>query len=159
MEPLWRKRMAKHDESAEHWQALKTERVQRARKKKHAKAPTPEVDLTHTLGNLHSPDETIRARAARELCPCRTDWDVFEQTLDTLRRMTKDPSPVVRANALHVFEDAFELDTESLPTSPQTITNEMAARRRQMRWRRESEESTRQRPRDRRERETSLRGR
>jgi len=132
--------MAKRDEAAEYWQAQKSERIQRARAKKQTRIPEREFDLQKTLSDLHAPEETTRARAARELCPCRTDWDVFEQTLDTLRRMTKDPSPVVRANALHVFEDAFEIDTESLPTSPQTITNEMAARRRQMRWRREGEE-------------------
>jgi hypothetical protein len=151
--------MARRDETADYWQAQKSERIQRARARKQTKLPAPEVDLQQTLSNLLAPEETTRARAARELCPCRTSWDLFEQTLDTLRRMTKDPSPVVRANALHVFEDAFELDTESLPTSPQTITNEMAARRRQMRWRREDEERTRQSSRDRRERETSPRRR
>jgi hypothetical protein len=132
--------MPKRDEVAEYWRARKTERVQRARGKKQTRMPAHEFDLHQTLSDLHAPDEATRARAARELCPCRTDWGVFEQNLDTLRRMTKDSSPVVRANALHVFEDAFEIDNESLPTSPQTITNEMAARRRQMRWQREDEE-------------------
>jgi hypothetical protein len=49
--------------------------------------------------------------------------------------MTKDPNSDVRANALHVFEDAFELENEGLPTTPQAVTNEMVARRRQTRWR------------------------
>jgi hypothetical protein len=138
--------MAKRDEAAEYWQARKRERIERAREKKHGRTPAHEFDLQQTLSDLQAPDEATRARAARELCPCRTDWGVFEQNLDTLRRMTKDPSPVVRANALHVFEDAVEIDNESLPTSPQTITNEMAARRRQMRWRREEEEDELARP-------------
>jgi hypothetical protein len=133
--------MARRDAVAEAWQRRKAERVRSAREKQHAKEPAHGTDLEQTLADLCSPDETARARAARELCPCRTDWGVFEQTLDTLRRMTKDPSPLVRANALHVFEDAFEIDNQGLPTSPQTITNEMAARRRQMRWRMDDEDT------------------
>ena len=126
--------MAKRDEAAELWQRRKVERDRRVREKKHAKEHACELDLERTLAGLGSADETTRAKAARELCPCRTDWEVFEQTLGTLQRLTKDPSPLVRANALHVFEDAFELDNQSLPTTPQAITNEMAARRREMRW-------------------------
>jgi hypothetical protein len=127
--------VAKRDEAAEYWQSRKVERVQRVREKKDARTPAAEIDLDRTLADLGAPDEAARARAARELCPCHTDWNVFEQSLDTLRRMTKDPSPLVRANALHVFEDAFELVSEGLPTTPQAYTNEMVARRNQMRWR------------------------
>jgi hypothetical protein len=151
--------MARRDELAEAWQRQKAERVRRAREKQHAKVPAHEPDLEQTMVDLCSPDETTRARAARGLCPCRTDWDVFEQTLDTLRRMTKDPSPVVRANALHVFEDAFEMDNQGLPTAPQTLTNEMAARRRQMRWRMDDEEEINGSAGDRRKREKSPRRR
>jgi hypothetical protein len=131
--------VAKRDQTAEYWQKQKAERVQKARNKKHEKTPAVEIDLERALANLRAADEAARAQAARELCPCRTDWNVFEQNLDTLHRMTKDPSPVVRANALHVFEDAFGLESQGLPTTPQALTNEMVARRNQMRWRSEDD--------------------
>jgi hypothetical protein len=127
--------LAKRDQTAEYWQERKAERVQKARRKKSARTPAIEIDPERTLANLHAVDEAARAQAARELCPCRTGWSVFEQNLGVLRRMTKDPSPLVRANALHVFEDAFELESQGLPTTPQALTNEMVARRNQMRWR------------------------
>ena len=85
--------MARRDEVAEAWQRQKAERVRCAREKQHAKVPAHEPDIEQTMADLHSTDETTPARAARELCPCRTDWDVFEQTLDTLRRMTKIRAP------------------------------------------------------------------
>ena len=127
--------MSKRDEASEYWQSQRAERSRRMREKKGAKTPEVEIDHERALADLAAPDEATRARAARELCPCHTDWRVFEQGLDALRRMTKDPSPLVRANALHVFEDAFELESEGLPTTPQANTNEMVARRNQVRWR------------------------
>jgi hypothetical protein len=127
--------VARRDNAAEYWQSHKAERVQRVRQRKSARTPAVPIDLERTRVDLDASNEATRARAARELCPCHTDWNVFEQNLDALGRMTKDPSPLVRANALHVFEDAFELVSEGLPTTPQALTNEMVARRRQMRWR------------------------
>ena len=124
--------MAKRDQKAEYWQSRKAERTRRSQEKKSARIPAEKIDLERALTNLRAADEAARAQAARELCPCRTGWNVFEQNLDTLRSMTKDPSPLVRANALHVFDDAFELENEGLPTTPQVFTNEMVARRNQM---------------------------
>src|SRR5712692_55570 len=129
--------MTRRDETTEIYRKRKAERNQRVREKKCARAPTPEIEREQILADLRSLDEVTRARAARQLCPCHADWEVFEQTLDALHRMTKDPSPLVRANALHVFEDAFELESQGLPTTPQALTNEMVARRNQMRWRRD----------------------
>lgn len=134
--------MAKRDQEAEYWQSRKTERTRRSRERKSAKVPAEKIDLERALANLRAADEAARAQAARELCPCRTGWNVFEQNLDTLRGMTKDPSPLVRANALHVFEDAFELESEGLPTTPQMFSNEMVARRNRMRWRPDADQDS-----------------
>ena len=129
--------MTGRDETTEIYRKRKAERDRRVREKKSARLPEREIEREQILADLGSADEATRAQAARQLCPCHTDWEVFEQTLDTLRRMTKDPSPLVRANALHVFEDAFELESQGLPTTPQVFTNEMVARRNQTRWRRD----------------------
>src|SRR5713101_6128098 len=126
--------MTGRDETTEIYRRRKAERDRRVREKKSARTPEREIEHEQILTDLRSADEATRAQAARQLCPCHTDWEVFEQTLDTLRRMTKDPSPLVRANALHVFEDAFELESQGLPTTPQALTNEMVARRNQTRW-------------------------
>jgi hypothetical protein len=136
--------MARIDPTEETWRRRREERVQRERDRKYrhrilraaAKNPRPvsEFDLERVLGEVQSPDEATRARAVRNLCPCRVGWRNFEQGIDVVTRMQKDSSPEVRRQALHVFEDAFEMASEGLPTSPRTITNEMAARRREMRW-------------------------
>lgn len=66
-------------------------------------------DVTRILGALESPDELIRAQAVRELCPCRVSWPVFHLWRKVVQRMRRDPSPLVRANARHVEEDAREV--------------------------------------------------
>ena len=62
--------------------------------------PTPEVE------GLAADDPQVRGRAVRSLCPCRVGWSPFEEHLDELERLCKDPDPKVRFNALHVREDA-----------------------------------------------------
>jgi hypothetical protein len=127
--------MAKRNETDEFWQARKAERVQRARQKKQAKAPPPcPVDPERIRVELQSPDAAVRARATRQVCPCRTDWETFQALLDPLHQLTKDASREVRAHALHVFEDAFGMESGGLPTTPRELTNEMVARRRATRW-------------------------
>jgi hypothetical protein len=102
--------------------------------KKHRSHPTETVDLDQIRADLASPDAAVRARAARQVCPCRLGWDGFEQCMDPVKKLQKDPSPPVRRAALHVFEDALEMENGALPTSPQTLTQEMAARKRRLRW-------------------------
>jgi hypothetical protein len=138
--------MPKRNETDEFWQARKAERVQRVREKKQAKTPPCPVDRERLRADLQSSEAAVRARAARAVCPCRTDWETFEGLLDTLRRLTKDASPEVRANALHVFEDAFERDNEGPPTTPQALTNELVARRCQARWQPDAAERPAARP-------------
>ena len=59
--------------------------------------------------NVQSPDEVVRAKLARGLCPCHAGWEVFEQHVSLAFRLLRDPSRAVRANALHVFEDAAHM--------------------------------------------------
>jgi hypothetical protein len=137
--------MAKRNPIQETWQQAKAERLQRESAKKYRRrilrtsekqqSPARDFDLNRIMAEAVSEDEETRARAVRNLCPCRVGWDSFEEGMEVVNKMRKDPSLEVRRQALHVFEDAYQMASEALPTSPQTITNEMAARRRQMRWR------------------------
>jgi hypothetical protein len=108
-----------------------------------SRSPAPsavEYDLDALLADFLSDDEATRAKAVRQVCPCRMSWDTFQRCMDLVRNLQKDPSRRVRAAALHVFEDAFEMDSSGLPTSRQEVTNEMVARRRQMRWETDEED-------------------
>jgi hypothetical protein len=58
------------------------------------------------LAELESPDERVRARAVRQICPCRMPWPVFYRLRKAAARLKRDPSPLVRANALHIEVDA-----------------------------------------------------
>jgi hypothetical protein len=113
--------MAKRDPSQEFWREAKAERVQRESEKKHRRrvlrvierqperARAAEVDPQRLMTDLRAPDEATRAKAVRSVCPCRLGWETFQETMETLEKLTKDPSPHVRAQALHVFDDAYGL--------------------------------------------------
>ena len=115
--------MAKRDESEETWQAALAERDRRARDKKHRhrvlrtternpeRAMALEPDVNRIVADFKAPDEAARGKAVRQVCPCRMGWEVFQETMEDLSKMTKDPSPYVRAQALHVFEDAYGLQS------------------------------------------------
>jgi hypothetical protein len=45
----------------------------------------------------------------RQVCSCRLPWGLFAQLRPAAKRLQHDPSPLVRANALHVEEDAKEI--------------------------------------------------
>lgn len=98
-----------------------------------------QFDIDLILLDLQSPDVGVRAKAVRSLCPCRVGATVFEQNLDVVDRLRKDSSPEVRANALHVFEDAMEMESEGLPTNPREATNEMLRTKRASRFRPDEE--------------------
>src|SRR5262249_46440447 len=68
-----------------------------------------EADVERLLAEMQSPDEEARARAVREICPCRMPWEVFDRLRRAAKRLQKDPSPLVRANALHIEQDAREV--------------------------------------------------
>ena len=55
-----------------------------------------------------SAEDAVRARAAREVCPCRAGFEAYESNLAELKTLQKDPSLKVRLAALHVEEDALQ---------------------------------------------------
>src|SRR5262245_20513804 len=59
--------------------------------------------LQQILCELQSEDAGTRAAAVRELCPCRTAWDVPVQRY--VAEMMNDPSPSVRHEAHHVLDE------------------------------------------------------
>jgi hypothetical protein len=65
--------------------------------------------VARLLTEMRSPDERVRAQAVRQVCPCRLPWDLFAQLRPAAKRLQYDPRPMVRANALHVEEDAKEI--------------------------------------------------
>ena len=73
------------------------------RKKKRGRG---DVDRQLLLSDLQSPDELLRARALGLLCPCRNDWELFEQYVHIVSQLTKDKCPAIRAGALHILHDA-----------------------------------------------------
>ena len=92
------------------------------------------LDVNHVLTDIHSADEHVRASAVRSLCPCRSGWGPFEEHLHLIKALCKDPSPLVRKAALHLFEDAGEMQSEGLTTNPHEATNEMLRTRRASRF-------------------------
>ena len=72
-------------------------------KRRHRRcAPDPDV----LLAQLCSPDEQARVKALHRVCPCAAGFLVYERFRSEVRRLQKDPSPRVRAAALHVEQDA-----------------------------------------------------
>ena len=61
------------------------------------------AELQQILCELDSPDAGTRAAAVRQLCPCRTAWDVPVQRY--VAAMMDDPSPSVRHEAHHVLDE------------------------------------------------------
>jgi hypothetical protein len=61
--------------------------------------------------DFQSPDEVVRGDAVRSLCPCHAGWEAFEQNVSIVFRSLRDRSRVVRAHALHVFEDAARMQS------------------------------------------------
>jgi hypothetical protein len=68
-----------------------------------------EADVERLLAEMESPDERARARAVREICPCRMPWEVFDRLRQAAKRLQRDPSPIVRAEARHIELDAREV--------------------------------------------------
>ena len=89
------------------------------------------------LADLQSPDEMVRVRAVHAVCPCEAGPELFEKHRAVLAKMKKDPSPLVREIALHIFNDSDENHSDGLPTRRAEATNEMLRTRRQSRFKRE----------------------
>ncbi|HEX7313006.1 MAG TPA: hypothetical protein VF297_03750 [Pyrinomonadaceae bacterium] len=65
------------------------------------------------LPDLQSPDEETRGKAVRGFCPCYAGWEAFEAHVGEVLRAMRDPSRAVRAQALHVFDDATRMCSEA----------------------------------------------
>jgi hypothetical protein len=79
--------------------------------------PSSVADIPRLLSEMQSADEHARAQAVRQVCPCRLPWDVFAPLRKAAQRLQHDPSPLVRAQALHVAENAREIEAlEALQT-------------------------------------------
>ena len=98
------------------------------------------VDSKRLLSELESSDEAVRLKALGSLCPCRSGWEIFEQHMDVVVRLKKDRSPRVRARALHIFEDAGEMESSAYPTHRREAVDEMLRKKRSSRFRPDDEE-------------------
>ena len=76
---------------------------------RHRSQSIGEADVERLLAEMQSVDEVTRANAVRQICPCCMPWEVFDRLRKAAKPLQKDPSPLVRANALHVEEDAREV--------------------------------------------------
>ncbi len=72
-----------------------------------------DVDERRLSEELRSPDEAVRAKAVRSLCPCHAGWELFERHVGAVSRLGHDASRRVRAEALHVFLDAAKMQHEA----------------------------------------------
>jgi hypothetical protein len=57
-----------------------------------------------TFGDLDPANDAARADRVRSLCPCEYRWSV--PLWEIIFAACEDPSPIVRAEALHVIEDS-----------------------------------------------------
>jgi hypothetical protein len=94
--------------------------------------PPTEQQVEHTLAEMCSPDENVRAEAVRHLCPCRVPWSIYQQNLGAVQALQKDSSPQVRRAALHLDEDAIKLERmeERLQKAQARLNVEAAQQRR-----------------------------
>jgi len=76
--------------------------VAKRNRKRCRSAPDPDV----LLAQLGSPDDEVRVKALHRVCPCGAGFGVYERFRGQVNRLQKDPSPQVRAAALHVEQDA-----------------------------------------------------
>ena len=121
--------------------------------KKRARWPAP--DMERLLPDLQSPDEEVRGDAVRALCPCHVGWEVFEGHVGDVLRLLRDRSRGVRAQALHVFEDATRMQSAAdlsyhLEAGEERIGEKRAAHFRSMEERLEARRNSRVRKRKRR---------
>ena len=107
------------------------------RSKKHANCG---VDPVRLLSDLESSNEEVRLKALGSLCTCRAGWEIFERHMNVVARLKKDPNPTVRARALHIFEDAGEMQSDGYPTHRRQVSNEMLRTKRMSRFPPDDEE-------------------
>jgi hypothetical protein len=65
-----------------------------------------ETEAARIIAGMQSGDDETRARAVREICPCRMPWQMFNRLRKAAKRLQHDPNPTVAANARHIEVDA-----------------------------------------------------
>jgi hypothetical protein len=73
--------------------------------------PVSEADVKRIVADMHSDGALTRARAVRQVCPCRMPWSVFYRLRKAAKRLQRDPSPLVRAYARHIEDDAKTVES------------------------------------------------
>jgi len=109
-------------------------------RKKKRRAACAAAESERLISDLQSPEEAIRAKAVRSLCPCHAGWELFEQHIGAVSQLEKDSSRAVRAHALHVLEDAMKMHSVGDPGYRRQIAEGMVRRKRVSRFRSEEEE-------------------
>lgn len=66
-------------------------------------------EVERILLEMKSSDDETRARAVREICPCRMPWEAFYRLRKAAKRLQHDPNSKVAAAALHVEVDARQV--------------------------------------------------
>lgn len=99
-----------------------------------------ETEAARIAAEMESADDEVRARALREICPCRMPWPVFNRMRKMAKRLQHDPNPKVAKNALHIevdatqvmaFEGSFERIRERMETVEEEDSRSSLKRRRQ----------------------------
>ncbi len=67
------------------------------------------ADVGRAVRDMESADEVVRGDGVRALCPCHAGWEGFEGHVTEVMRALKDRSRGVRAQALHVLQDAARM--------------------------------------------------
>ena len=68
-------------------------------------------DISEIAADITAPDASVRADAVGDLCPCHAGWEVFEKNVSAVLRHLRDGNRVVKAHALHVYDDASRMES------------------------------------------------
>src|ERR1041384_3306444 len=79
---------------------------------KRSRAGREPVDVDTVRSGLESEDDQIRLRALRQCCPCRSGYSVYEAFRSDVLRLRKDPHPEIRRLALHIEQEACEIESK-----------------------------------------------
>ncbi len=79
---------------------------------KRSRAARKPVDTDRLRSDLDSPDDQLRLRALRQCCPCRSGYSVYETFRSDVRRLRKDPHPEIRKLALHIEQEACDIESK-----------------------------------------------
>jgi hypothetical protein len=68
------------------------------------------VDIGELAVGLRSQDVQVRLKALKRACPCRSGFTAYERLRHDIQRLQKDPDPGVRRAALHIVQEACEIE-------------------------------------------------